>query len=63
MMPESALWPQGLDWGLHDFTLAGAQGGSALLTLIEEAYGGARDAQAWVSLAQFLNYDSYRAIF
>ena len=19
MMPESALWPQGLDWGLHDF--------------------------------------------
>ena len=63
MMPESALWPQGLDWGLHDFTLAGAQGGSALLTLIEESYGGARDAEEWVTLAQFLNYDSYRAIF
>ena len=63
MMPEPALWPQGLDWGLHDFTLAGAQGGSALLTLIEEAYGGANDAEEWVSLAQFLNYDSYRAIF
>ncbi len=63
MMPESALWPQGLDWGLHDFTLAGAQGGSALLTLIEESYGGASNAEEWVSLAQFLNYDSYRAIF
>ena len=63
MMPESALWPQGLDWGLHDFTLAGAQGGSALLTLIEEAYGGAKDAEEWVSLAQFLNYETYRAIF
>lgn len=63
MMPVSALWPQGLSWGLHDFTLAGAQGGSALLTLIDEAYGGARDAEEWVSLAQFLNYDSYRAMF
>lgn len=63
MMPETALWPQGLDWGLHDFTLAGAQGGSALLTLIEEAYGGAQDAEEWVSLAQFLNYETYRAIF
>ena len=63
MMPEAALWPQGLDWGLHDFTLAGAQGGSALLTLIEEAYGGAKDAEEWVSLAQFLNYETYRAIF
>lgn len=63
MMPEAAMWPQGLDWGLHDFTLAGAQGGSALLTLIEEAYGGATNAAEWISLAQFLNYDSYRAIF
>ena len=63
MMPEAALWPQGLDWGLHDFTLAGAQGGSALLTLIEEAYGGAKDAEEWIALAQFLNYETYRAIF
>jgi hypothetical protein len=63
MMPEAALWPQGLDWGLHDFTLAGAQGGAALLALIQEAYGGAKDATEWVALAQFLNYDTYRAIF
>ena len=63
MMPVEALWPQGLGWGLHDFTLAGAQGGSALLSLIEESYGGAHSAEEWVSLAQFLNYDSYRAMF
>ena len=30
MMPENALWPQALDWGLHDFCLQGAQGGAAL---------------------------------
>jgi Exo-beta-D-glucosaminidase Ig-fold domain/F5/8 type C domain/Glycosyl hydrolases family 2 len=63
MMPKAALWPQGLDWGLHDFTLAGAQGGSAMLTLIDNAYGGPTNATEWVALAQFLNYDTYRAIF
>jgi len=63
MMPERALWPQGLDWGLHDFTLAGAQGGREFLSLIEQNYGGAKDAEEWISLAQFVNYEGYRAMF
>ena len=63
MMPEKALWPQGLDWGLHDFTLEGAQGGTTLRSLIEEAYGGADSAEEWTTLAQFINYDTYRAMF
>ena len=63
MMPEAAMWPQGLVWGLHDFCLEGAQGGSSFRTTIDEGYGGARNAEEWVSLAQFLNYDGYRAMF
>jgi hypothetical protein len=63
MMPESALWPQGLAWGLHDFTLAGAQGGEGFRNLIEFNYGGADNLEEWVSLAQFLNYEGYRAMF
>ena len=63
MMPESALWPQGLDWGLHDFTLAGAQGGQAFLNTIEQNYGGAKSAEEWIALAQFVNYEGYRAMF
>lgn len=63
MMPESALWPQGLDWGLHDFTLAGAQGGQPFLDIIEQDYGGAKSAEEWVQLAQFVNYEGYRAMF
>lgn len=63
MMPEKALWPQGLDWGLHDFTLEGAQGGTTFRTLVEEAYGGAHSAEEWTTLAQFINYDTYRAMF
>ncbi|MGO8792671.1 MAG: glycosyl hydrolase 2 galactose-binding domain-containing protein [Terriglobia bacterium] len=63
MMPESALWPQGLAWGLHDFTLAGAQGGEGFRNMIEFNYGGATNAEEWVTLAQFLNYEGYRAMF
>jgi hypothetical protein len=63
MMPESALWPQGLAWGLHDFTLSGAQGGESLRNLIEHDYGGAGNVEDWVSLAQFLCYEDHRAMF
>ena len=63
MMPESAMWPQGVMWGLHDFSLNGAQGGSSFRDMIDKGYGGAANAAEWVSLAQFINYDGYRAMF
>ena len=63
MMPGSAQWPQSLDWGLHDFTLTGAQGGESFRNAIEFGYGGADNLDDWVSLAQFLNYEGYRAMF
>jgi beta-galactosidase/beta-glucuronidase len=63
MMPESALWPQGNMWGLHDFCLDGAQGGRSFLERIQKSYGGATSAKDWVALAQFVNYEGYRAMF
>ena len=63
MMPEAAIWPQALDWGLHDFALGGAQGSVSFRSLVEENYGGATSGEEWVTLAQFLNYEGYRAIF
>ncbi len=63
MMPEKAIWPQGLDWGLHDFSLEGAQGGRSFLAIIEDSYGGADSGEEWVTLAQFVNYEGYRAMF
>jgi Exo-beta-D-glucosaminidase Ig-fold domain/Glycosyl hydrolases family 2/F5/8 type C domain len=63
MMPETALWPQALDWGLHDFCLQGAQNGAAFREMVENNYGGASSAQEWIRLAQFINYDTYRAMF
>jgi beta-galactosidase/beta-glucuronidase len=63
MLPESARWPQGLAWGLHDFCLGGAQGCEVFRNMIEFNYGGADNLDDWVSLAQFLNYEGYRAMF
>jgi hypothetical protein len=50
-------------WGLHDFCLRGAQGGASFREMIDKGYGGADNAADWVTLAQFVNYDGYRAMF
>jgi hypothetical protein len=63
MMPEEDVWPQDDVWALHDFVLQGAQGGAAFREAIDIGYGGAKDAAEWVELAQFINYDGYRAMF
>ena len=63
MMPESAMWPQGGMWGLHDFCLKGAQGGASFIERIRNSYGGAENVEQWLQLAQFVNYEGYRAMF
>ncbi len=63
MMPEADLWPQNDDWGMHDFTLTGAQNLGAYRKMIEDSYGPADNAADWIELAQFENYDGYRAMF
>jgi hypothetical protein len=63
MMPESALWPQGAIWGLHDFTAASAQNGDSFRARIEKSYGPADNVADWLWLAQFVNYEGYRAMF
>jgi hypothetical protein len=63
MMPEKAMWPQGDMWGMHDFSLNGAQGGKSFIQRIEKSYGGADNAADWVTLAQFVNYEGYKGMF
>jgi hypothetical protein len=63
MMPEEARWPQGDVWGMHDFSLGGAQRGASFRGMIDKNYGGATNAEDWIELAQFINYDGYRAMF
>ncbi len=63
MMPEADLWPQNDDWGMHDFTLTGAQNLGDYRKMMEDSYAPADSAADWVELAQFENYDGYRAMF
>lgn len=63
MMRERDLWPQGDVWGMHDFTITGAQGASAWRDMIAKSYGGARNAAEFVALSQFIDYDGYRGMF
>jgi hypothetical protein len=63
MMPESAMWPLGAMWGMHDFTMGGAQGGANFRARIEQSYGPADNLTDWLWLAQFENYEGYRAMY
>jgi hypothetical protein len=57
-MPESAMWPQGNVWPMHDFSLTGAFPGA-----IAQSFGAANNIEEWVTLAQFVDYDAYRGMF
>jgi hypothetical protein len=63
MMPAESEWPQGAMWGLHDFTTEGAQGAASFRERVERSYGGAASLAEWLTLAQFVNYEGYRAMF
>jgi hypothetical protein len=62
-MPEASIWPQGRMWGLHDFALGGAQRGASFRDMIDNGYGGAANAEEWLTLAQFVNYEGHRAMY
>ncbi len=57
-MPESAMWPQGYQWPLHDYHEQ-----NPFTTAVDKQYGGATDVARWVSFAQFVDYDAYRGMF
>jgi hypothetical protein len=63
MMAEPDQWPQAAVWGIHDFSSNGAQGGASFRDIVKNGYGGADNLADWVELAQFVNYDGYRAMF
>ncbi len=63
MLPESALWPQNSQWGLHDYCLEGAQGAASFNEIIETGFGPVDNVKQFTELAQWINYDGYRGMF
>jgi hypothetical protein len=57
-MPESAMWPQGYQWPLHDYHEQ-----NPFTTAVDKQHGGANNVANWVSFAQFVDYDAYRGMF
>jgi hypothetical protein len=63
MMPDSVLWPINRMWGIHDFNLESAQYGKSFLNMIKCNFGEVNDLKRWLTLAQWINYQEYRAMF
>jgi hypothetical protein len=63
MMPAADFWPQGADWGKHDFTAAGAQNANNFRARMTKLYGPTDNLQDWLELAQFVNYEGYRGMY
>ncbi len=62
-IPEDALWPQNNIWGMHDFTMEGAQRGASFIEMVEKGFGPPKDAREFTELAQWINYNGYRGMF
>ena len=62
LKPED-LWPQSGKWGQHDYTMQGAQKGSTFNEIIAKGFGEPQSAKEFTDLAQWVNYDGYRAMF
>ncbi len=65
MMTTEHLWPQGDAWGQHDFTQQGAQAGSSFNQILLNRFGPLREpgVSAYAAIAQWQNYDGYRAMY
>ena len=69
MLAGTHYWPQDDYWGRHDFTQQGAQGGASFNRILEERFGPLRVPEtmdtlcAYAKLAQWQNYDGYRAMY
>jgi hypothetical protein len=57
------IWPQGDEWGMHDYTREGAQGCTSFNEIIALGYGQPQNAKEFSELAQWVNYDGHRSLF
>ncbi|HEV2277443.1 MAG TPA: discoidin domain-containing protein [Acidobacteriaceae bacterium] len=63
-MPQSALWPQGYEWPLHDYFIRSMYPELHLPpSEIDSQFGGATNIDDWVQLAQFVDYNAYRGMY
>ena len=57
-LSPGGMWPLGPEWRLHDF-----HGHNPFATAIDKDYGGAKNLDEFLGLAQFVDYNAYRGMF
>ncbi len=63
-MPESAMWPQGYQWPLHDYFIRSMYPEFHFPpNEIDQEYGGANNINDWLELAQLVDYNAYRGMY
>lgn len=63
-MPDSAMWPQGYQWPLHDYFIRSMFPESHFPpSEIDAEYGGATNISDWLELAQLIDYNAYRGMY
>jgi hypothetical protein len=62
MLPPEHRWPVDAVWGIHDFTMGGAQGGRAFIDKMNR-YDKADDLPSFARIAQMVNYETHKALF
>lgn len=62
-LAEPIEWEPGDAWGQHDFTQAGAQRGASFMAIVERMFGKPESADDFTRLAQWENYEGYRAMY
>ncbi len=62
-LPQSKLWPQNSEWGLHDYTLESAQHAATFNAMVDSAFGPVNSAEEFTERAQWINYNGYRGMF
>ena len=63
MLAPERMWPLGDAWGEHDFTKKGAQKGVTFIEILKKGFGEPQSAKEFTELAQWVNYNGYRAMF
>lgn len=63
MLLTKHLWPQNDTWGKHDYTMEGAQRGALFNRILAKTFGVIDNARQFTTLAQWINYNGYRAMY
>ena len=61
-LPKEHQWPIDEVWGIHDFTMNGAQGGKSFMDKMRR-YGHFDDLASFVRFAQLVNFEGHKSLF